>query len=130
MVRFNNILTGKYYMLFCIFVLSCILYILSQFYRTILISELTILLDNTVANNNTTYYYYHHATSDRNSSYLFISGDTFRAFSDYIYDETRNDNLSSVKYGEIVFVKTDMLPSFFNSSFKSIREPFVLISII
>ncbi|CAF0788524.1 unnamed protein product [Adineta steineri] len=72
--------------------------------------------------------YYQHATSDRNSSYPFISGDTFRAFSDYVYDETRNDNLSSVKYGDIVFVKTDMLPSFFNSSFDSIREPFVLVT--
>ncbi|CAF0788612.1 unnamed protein product [Adineta steineri] len=146
MARFNNILTGKYYMLFYIFVLSCILYILSQFYGTILISKLTILLDNRFTKNNTTYYYYrsssynktklepnvflyyHHATSGRNSSYPFISGDTFRAFSDYVYDETRTDNLSSVKYGEIVFVKTDMLSNFFTSSFESIREPFVLIS--
>ncbi|CAF4380969.1 unnamed protein product, partial [Adineta steineri] len=55
-------------------------------------------------------------------------GDTFRAFSDYIQDETRHDNLRSVKYGEIIFVKTDMLSRFFKSSFKSIREPFILIT--
>ncbi|CAF3715723.1 unnamed protein product [Adineta steineri] len=57
-----------------------------------------------------------------------FNGDTFRAFSDYIQDETRHDNLRSVKYGEIIFVKTDMLSRFFKSSFKSIREPFVLIT--
>ncbi|CAF3777917.1 unnamed protein product [Adineta steineri] len=146
MVKFNSILTGKYCMLFYVIVVSCIVYILLQFYRTTLIPKFKTLLSNRVTENHTTYYYYHsssynktilepnvslyyhHATSDRNSSYPFISGDTFRAFSDYIYDETRNDNLSTVKYGEIVFVKTDLLPSFFNSSFNSIREPFVLIS--
>ncbi|CAF0786226.1 unnamed protein product [Adineta steineri] len=57
-----------------------------------------------------------------------LNGDTFRAFSDYIYDETRKDNLRSVKYGEIIFVKTDMLRRFFTSRFISIREPFVLIT--
>ncbi|CAF1012604.1 unnamed protein product [Adineta steineri] len=146
MVKFNNILTGKYYVLFYVIVLLCIVYILLQFYRTTLLPKFKTLLSNRVTKNNTTYYYYHsssynttnlepnvslyyhHATSDRNSSYPFISGDTFRAFSDYVYDETRNDNLSAVKYGDIVFVKTDMLPSFFNSSFNSIQEPFVLIS--
>ncbi|CAF1171166.1 unnamed protein product [Adineta steineri] len=145
-------------MLCYVFVLSCVVYILLQFYRTILISKLTkssdnriaknntTLSDNKIAKNNTTYYYnhsssynkinlepinslyYHHATTDRNSSYPFISGDTFRAFSDYIYDETRKDNLRSVKYGEIIFVKTDMLRRFFTSRFISIREPFVLIT--
>jgi hypothetical protein len=72
--------------------------------------------------------YYRHALPGRNSSYPYISGDTFRAFSDYVYDETRQHNLTSVKYGDIIFVKTDMLPRFFRSSFKSIQKPFILVT--
>ncbi|CAF1487310.1 unnamed protein product [Rotaria sp. Silwood1] len=72
--------------------------------------------------------YYRHATSVRNSSYPYISGDTFRAFADYIYDETRQDKLDLVKYGEIVFVKADMFSSFFGSPFNSIQNPFVLVT--
>jgi hypothetical protein len=79
-------------------------------------------------NTNQTFLYYRQATSARNSSYPYISGDTFRAFSDYILDETRQDNLNSIKYGDIVFVKADMLSSFFVPSFTSIRNPFVLIT--
>ena len=61
--------------------------------------------------------YYRHATSARNSSYPYISGDTFRAFADYIYDETRLDNMTSVHYGAVVFVKTDRLSKFFVNDF-------------
>lgn len=72
--------------------------------------------------------YYRQTTSDRNSSYPYLSGDTLRAFSDYIYDEERQDNLSSVIYGDIVFVKTDLLSEFFSAPFNSIQKPFVLIT--
>jgi hypothetical protein len=72
--------------------------------------------------------YYHHTTSNRNSSYPYISGDTLRAFSDYIYDEERQDSLSSVTYGDIVFVKTDLISEFFSTPFDSIQQPFVLIT--
>ncbi|CAF3043277.1 unnamed protein product [Rotaria socialis] len=72
--------------------------------------------------------YYRQATSARNSSYPYISGDAFRAFADYVYDETRQDKLSLVKYGEIIFVKTDSLLNFFKSPFDSIKEPFVLVT--
>ncbi|CAF1343348.1 unnamed protein product [Rotaria magnacalcarata] len=72
--------------------------------------------------------YYRQAPSSRNSSYPYISGDTFRAFADYVYDETRQDRLNLVKYGEIIFVKTDHLVMFFNSPFDSIKNPFVLVT--
>ncbi|CAF3362312.1 unnamed protein product [Rotaria socialis] len=72
--------------------------------------------------------YYRQATSARNSSYPYISGDTFRAFADYLYDETRQDKLSLVKYGEIIFVKTDNLFNFFKSPFDSIKKPFALVT--
>jgi len=78
--------------------------------------------------DNSSSVYYRHATSARNSSYPYISGDTFRAFSDYIYDETRQDNLSSIKYGDIIFVKTDMLSRFFSAPFQSIQQSFILIT--
>jgi len=82
---------------------------------------------NKIDNVNITLFY-HHATSERNSSYPYISGDTFRAFADYIYDETREDNLSSIKYGDTIFVKTDRVSQFFTYKFKDIQQPFVLIS--
>src|SRR5207302_4478737 len=72
--------------------------------------------------------YYRHATSNRNSSYPFISGDTYRAFADFIFDETQEDNLAFVKYGDIVFVKADMLHYFFDQPYKSIKNPFILIT--
>ncbi len=72
--------------------------------------------------------YYRHATTARNTSYPFISGDTYRAFADYVFDETRQDSLESVKYGDSVFVKADMFPQFFSRPYESIKNPFVLIT--
>jgi len=80
------------------------------------------------SNKNITPLYYRHATSSRNSSYPFISGDTFRAFTDFIFDETRQDNLRFVQYGDIVFVKTDMLQQFFSQPYQSIQNSFVLVT--
>ncbi|UJR15970.1 hypothetical protein I4U23_002889 [Adineta vaga] len=80
------------------------------------------------SNISSTSVYYRHATTTRNSSYPYISGDTFRAFADYIYDETRHDNLNSVQYGDIVFVKSDMIAEFFHVSFNSITKSFVLVT--
>jgi hypothetical protein len=79
-------------------------------------------------NRNLTALYYRHVTSVRNSSYPFISGDTFRALADYIFDETREDDLKSVKYGDIVFAKADKLDKFFGQPYRSINNSFVLIT--
>ena len=73
-------------------------------------------------------HYYRHVVGVRNSSYPLISGDTFRCMADYVYDETRIDHLSAVQYGEIVFVKGDILGKFFGNLFKSIKNPFVLVT--
>lgn len=72
--------------------------------------------------------YYRHASSARNSSYPYISGDTFRAMADFVFDETKRDDLQKVQYGDIVFVKADMFAAFFPSAFDSIRNPFVLVT--
>jgi hypothetical protein len=72
--------------------------------------------------------YYRQATSARNSSYPFISGDTYRAFADYVFDETRRDNLALVRYGDIIFVKADVIHEFFNGPYRSINNSFILIT--
>ena len=72
--------------------------------------------------------YYRQATKIRNSSYPFISGDTFRALADHIYDETRRDSLSSIKTGDIVFLKGDSLFHFFATTYSKIPNPFILIT--
>ncbi len=119
------------------------LYILFQYCKTSFTLQYNHLTNNSMIKTTSSYLYlpsinksdntqillyYRHATSARNSSYPYISGDTFRAFSDYIYDETKHDDLTLVKYGDIVFVKADMLSNFFSSPFNSIKNPFVLIT--
>ncbi len=128
----------NHHTIFSFIVLLCLFFIILHFNQPLLKFP---ILTTTISPNKTICYYsstnnsnknlssyYRHATSERNSSYPYISGDTFRAFSDYIYDETREDNLSLIKYGDIIFVKTDKLSNFFSSSFNSIQKPFILIT--
>ncbi|CAF1166259.1 unnamed protein product [Rotaria sordida] len=139
----KNPLFPKHHSIFYIVISVCILYICFRLSTTLLtfphivsihsriLTNRSIfydLLSNKKSNSNEIALYYRHATSSRNSSYPYISGDTFRAFSDYIYDETRQDRLNLVKYGQIVFVKADMLGKFFGSPFNSIKKPFVLVT--
>ncbi|CAF1314649.1 unnamed protein product [Rotaria magnacalcarata] len=83
---------------------------------------------NLEKNSSITSLYYRHATAERNSSYPFISGDTFRAFADYVFDETKQDKFESLKYGDIVFVKADVFNKFFQGPYDSIKKPFVLVT--
>lgn len=63
------------------------------------------------------------------SSYPFISGDTFRALSNHIIDET---NLlldpQEICLGDIIFVKTDYLNFFFKSYHTKINNSYILIT--
>jgi len=72
--------------------------------------------------------FYRHATKDRNSSYPFISGDTFRAFADHIYDETQNKTFSNVSYGDVIFVKPDTLKGFFSHVYPLINTSIILVT--
>jgi hypothetical protein len=102
----------------------------SMSYQSLIIN-MNLTYHNLIINEtdkNITAVYYRHAKFPRNSSYPFISCDTFREFADYIYDETRMDNLTPLKYGDIVFIKTDQLSQFFNGPFKSINNSFVLVT--
>jgi hypothetical protein len=65
---------------------------------------------------------------DRLSSAPFISGDTFRSFADYMYDETGSTvNPARVKYGDVIFVKGDLLGKFFKKVHPKIVSPYVLV---
>lgn len=65
----------------------------------------------------------------RESSVPFISGDSFRAIAQHIYDETKQKfDPQKVKYKDTVFVKTDYLETFFNNMYPSIVYPFILIT--
>jgi hypothetical protein len=137
----NKISLFKRTKILLILISLCIVYVVLQYDQIFLISR-EIELTNDSIIKTAVYYlpsfnksdnipislYYRQTTSDRNSSYPYLSGDTLRALSDYIYDEERQDNLSSVIYGDIVFVKTDLLSEFFSSPFNSIQQPFVLIT--
>ena len=66
---------------------------------------------------------------NRNPIEPYISGDTFRAASDYIYDETANTlNPRTMKKGDIIFVKTDYLAFFFRKYHSKIPVPYVLLT--
>lgn len=65
---------------------------------------------------------------DHGSSYPFLSLDTFRAFADHIVDETGTVNPKEVKYGDIIFIKTDYISLFFQYLFPSIQNPVVIIT--
>lgn len=65
----------------------------------------------------------------RPSKAPFISGDGFRAYSDYCYDEVdRLLDPASVKPGGVIFVKSDFLGEFFANIHPLIHARYILIS--
>ncbi len=66
---------------------------------------------------------------ERGSSAPYISGDTFRAYSDFVYDEISKDiRPSKVKRGNTIFVKTDYIKEFFTYIHPRIHHPYILIT--
>lgn len=63
----------------------------------------------------------------RPSSSPYISGDSFRAFSRHIWDETGEFNPHIVEAGDIIFCKSDLLENFCAIALPHIVEPIVLI---
>ena len=68
--------------------------------------------------------------TDRPHSLPFVSGDTFRAFADHVFDETSADFgiAERVKRGDVVFVKADMIAEFFDRVDPNIGVPYVLVT--
>lgn len=79
--------------------------------------------------------FFRHATLKRNSSYPFISGDTFRGMVDHVFDETTDvekwpERATAIGSGDTVFVGTEvpLIKFFGNDTFNRIRHPFVLVT--
>jgi hypothetical protein len=67
--------------------------------------------------------------ANRSTSYPYLSGDTFRAYCNFIFDETQSTfKPSKVKKGNTVFVKTDRLKEFFKKIHPKIQHPYILIT--
>ncbi len=69
-----------------------------------------------------------HSGLYRPSSYPFISGDTFRKYSDHIYDETKKLNPKNVKENDLVFINGDYISDFFKNVHPGINNNYKLIS--
>lgn len=68
---------------------------------------------------------------ERGSSAPFVSGDTFRAYANHLYDETTSTFYpDKVKSGDVVFVKTDweFLERFFKHQHPRIAHPYILVT--
>ncbi len=63
------------------------------------------------------------------SSRPYITGDSFRYISDHVYDYDSRINPSSVEKGDIVFVQTWLIPSFFKYFHSEIKHPYILITL-
>lgn len=63
----------------------------------------------------------------RPDSSPYVSGDTFRKFSDHIFDETKTLNPKKVKKNDIVFLRTDLKDIYFKHYHKNINEPYIIL---
>lgn len=67
--------------------------------------------------------------STHKTSYPYISGDTFRKFADYVFDETNNQPPKAVlEYGAKVFTRADLLDKFFKDIHPFLINPYILIT--
>ncbi len=67
--------------------------------------------------------------ADREASYPYISGDTFRALCDFIIDETAIPfDPNDVKDGDIIFVRSSYIEYFFNSFHPYIKSRYILVT--
>lgn len=64
----------------------------------------------------------------RPSSLPFISGDTLRAYSDHVFDESKTLKPERVNKNDIVFVKTDLIDQFFGFYHKKIKNKYILLT--
>lgn len=74
------------------------------------------------------YYQKHLKKHLKLSSMPYISGDTFRAQSDHVLDDTSKIDPTKVKTGDILFVKTDYLDEFIQHCLPSLPDSLKLIT--
>lgn len=63
------------------------------------------------------------------SSSPYITGDSFRSIAHHIHDYDTQINPSSVRSGDIVFVRTWLIPSFFKYFHSEIKYPYILLTL-
>ncbi len=63
----------------------------------------------------------------RPGSYPYVSGDSFRALTEFIHDEERTFNPADVKQGDLVFVCNGFSVKYMETLHKEIKYPYVLI---
>jgi len=68
------------------------------------------------------------AGNRRPSSAPYISGDSFRALADHIFDETGTFDPKAVTHKSIVFARSDMLKEYFETIHPEIAEKYILIT--
>ena len=64
----------------------------------------------------------------RPSSNPYISGDTFRKFAKFVFDETKTFDPGKVENNDVVFVRTDLIDNFFNTIHNKISSNYVLLT--
>jgi hypothetical protein len=64
----------------------------------------------------------------RPSSHPFVSGDSFRALADRIFERSRRGTTAGLKPGEIVFVEANYLSDFVSNILPEIHEQFILLT--
>lgn len=64
----------------------------------------------------------------RPSSDPYVSGDTFRKYSNLVFDEVKSFNPDRVKHGNIIFVKTDLREIFFKTIHPNIKHKYILLT--
>ena len=64
----------------------------------------------------------------RPSSKPYISGDTFRNFSNHIFDETKSLNPYSVKKNDVVFLSSELIEIYFQIFHPKINNKYILIT--
>ena len=65
---------------------------------------------------------------DRSPSLPYVSGDGFRFYSDFVWDETGTFDPAIVEKPSVIFVKTDLLGDFFTRCHPYLQYPYVLVS--
>lgn len=64
----------------------------------------------------------------RPTNWPYISGDSFRSLAQHIFDESITFEPLDVQNGDIIFIRTNYLKTFFESLYPNIKNNFILIS--
>jgi hypothetical protein len=71
---------------------------------------------------------YFYLNFNRPTSYPFITGDSFRSMAQHVFDESSDIDGDTVINGDIVFVRSDLLHTYFRTVHPSIKHRYILIS--